>query len=107
MSMMNTVIRLTIGKRILSVLVVSALVFLGLYIYFVSTSVINILVRKEIEQKIALVNSYMSDLEAGYLTRKNEITLEYAYAQGFSNVTDKHFATRVGSPSNGLTLNRE
>ena len=107
MTWTKTATKLTIGKRILSVLVLCVVISLGLYVYFVSTSIINILVRKEIENKITAVSSRMSDLEAEYLVRKNEITLEYAYTQGFANVTSKQFAVRVGTEVNELTFNRE
>jgi hypothetical protein len=103
----STATRLIIGKRILSVLILAVLLCAGLYGYFVSTSVINILVRKEIEKKMVTLNSKVSDLEAEYLARKNELTLDYAYTRGFSTIKSKHFAVRVSSDAHGLSLNRE
>lgn len=59
--------------------------------------------RKEVEQNTTTVESRISTLEAQYLALKNEITLEYAYIQGFVDVSGKDYAVR-SDLTRGITL---
>lgn len=71
-----------------------AFVLLALYGYFVGKSIINVVVREEVEIHIAEVNSRISDLESSYIAKKNAINLDFAYAQGFKAVGEKTFVNR-------------
>lgn len=55
----------------------------GLYVYFVSASVVHVIVHKEVDREIATLNSHISELETQYLAAKDAITREDAYARGF------------------------
>lgn len=92
------------GKKIFSLLIFLLSSLLLLYGYFISASIVNVLVREEVERDIADVSSHVSQLESQYLVQKNKITLEYAYTQGFSNITNKQFTARA-SLIGGLSLN--
>ena len=74
--------------------------------FFISSSIINGLVREETEQEIALANSHLSELEFEYLTKKNTITLEMARDMGFTAIIDKSFVTRKSLLGKGLTFNQ-
>jgi hypothetical protein len=92
-----------IGKRIFNILSAFFVMLLVLYGYFVSVSILNVVVREETERAIVALDSRIGDLEAEYLRKKNAITLEYAYQVGFHTVTEKEFVTRT-SLARGLTL---
>lgn len=69
-------------------LAVFALCF-GLYVYFVSASVVHVIVHKEVDREIATLNSHISELETQYLVAKENITLTDAYARGFTKQSAK------------------
>lgn len=98
----SSIERIKLGQKIFRILVCTLFLFILLYGYFVSTSIINVLVRKEVEQSITDVNSRLSELETHYLVLKNQITLEYAYTRGFVDITDKQFTVRAAAA--GLSL---
>ena len=54
------------------------------YVYFVSASVVHVIVRKETDREIASVSSHISDLETRYIEAKEEFDAERIIAQGFT-----------------------
>ncbi len=98
---------IALQKRIFWSLVVAVLCLFGLYGYFVSKSVTNVLLREEVEENIVLVNSEISRLEFVYLEEKNKITLNYAYERGFHDIEEKEFVARKSVLGQQLTLNNE
>lgn len=107
MTRLQTLSWTDIWKRTFNFLLFCCLTFILLYGYFVSASIVNVLVRKEIEQDITALHSHIGELEAAYLVQKNQITLSYAHAQGFSNISEKQFAIRRDGIASGLTVNSE
>ena len=93
-------------KRIVISLLTLIALLVGMYIFFVSSSIVNALVREEIEQKITATYSHMSDLESKYLAQQNTITLQLAYELGFSDIKNKTFVTRTSLVGKELTLNQ-
>ena len=49
----------------------------------------------------------MSGLEFDYITRKESIDIEYAYALGFTDISKKQYVTRKSLLSQGLSINDE
>ena len=96
-----------VQKRIFYGLLVLLLVLFGLYGYFVSKSITNVLLREETEQDILAVNSDISELEFKYLDQKNMINLDLAYEWGFSDISDKTFVTRASVFTERLTVSNE
>ena len=96
-----------IERRLVRLLTTLLVVFAILYGYFVSASIVNVLVRQEIKEEIAILNSTMSGLEFDYITRKDSINIEYAYALGFTDINKKQFVTRKSLLSQGLSINDE
>lgn len=94
-------------SRIFWSLIIFILILVGLYSYFVSKSIVNIIVRKDIEQELLAVGSRLSSLEFEYLSKKEAINLDLAYTLGFSDVKDKNFVTRKSLLGKRLTLNNE
>ena len=75
----------------------------GLYIYFISMSVMNVVLREEMLLEITAAHSNVGEMEAVYLTKKNAIDAQYATTLGFQPIEKKHFVTRGAGT---LTLNR-
>ena len=93
-------------KRILVSLIVLIAFLAGMYGFLLSSSVVNVLIREETEQKIMVMYSNMSDIESKYLTQKNHITLSLAYKLGFTDIQNKTFVTRASLLRKGLTFNQ-
>ena len=93
-------------RRAFASLFSAIIILVGLYGFFVSTSIINVLVREEIRQSIADLHSEISGLESNYLELKNSITLALAYDLGFTNTVKKTFVTRKTLSRKGLTFNQ-
>jgi hypothetical protein len=53
------------------------------YAYFVNGTIQNIVEAKDMRVKISALTSSIGNLEASYLEKKGEITLEYAHSKGF------------------------
>ena len=96
-----------IEKKLFLILAVSFFFSLGLYGYFVGKSIINIVVREEIEFQIAEVNSTLSGVELEYLSQKDTINLLFAKEQGFKSVSKKSFVNRSILVGRSLSQNNE
>lgn len=84
-----------IQQRVIALLVLFAVVLVMLYTYFVGTAVVHAVVRKEVQQDIAEVNSRIAELEVSYLQQKNSVTHELAAEMGFSSVAQKDYVERA------------
>lgn len=80
------------------------MILAGLYVYFVGKSIVNVVVREEVELQIADVNSRLSELELTYITQKDAITMRLAEARGFHSVKEKTFVSR-GTLGQSLSRN--
>ncbi len=79
------------------------LILFGLYIYFISASVVHVIARKEVDQAIIRVNSHIGELESTYITAKQAIAPETIAAYGFvSASTSKIYVQKA--PSNLVLL---
>ena len=89
----------------LSFILVWALTFIMAvtYAYFVNQTVMNIVERKNVENQIATLESDVSNLEFDFIAQKNTINLEFAYSQGFEDILDTRYITRLDN-GNRLTL---
>jgi len=69
-------------------------VLLGLYLYFVSTSVINVLMREEYAASISKLHSEISIIETQYVNQRVSINMALAEELGFHEVKNSHFVIR-------------
>lgn len=99
----NTAI-LSLKRRIFWVLVVSIAALLFLYGYFVSYSIVNVVLREEVEQELTQVTTRLSDLEFQYLSKRDTINIALAYSLGFQDISQKQFIYRRSLLSQNLTL---
>jgi len=65
------------------------------YIYFVSASVVHVVMRKEINQEIASLSSYVSRLESKYIDSQHKVSNDIASMDGFVEVNEKIFIDRT------------
>lgn len=72
------------------------------YMYFLSLSVVHVVMRKEVLEEINQLRSEIAFLESSYIEANHVISQKVATADGFSAVKDKVFITSGGEE--GLTL---
>lgn len=77
------------GKKFKLILIVMILAMVGTYVYLVKSSVFAVAERRDNEEKISQLEADVSTLEADYLTRADDITLELAKSLGFLDATGK------------------
>lgn len=65
------------------------------YMYFLCLSVVNVVMRQEIDSEIARVGNEIGVLETRYIEAQSRITKEEALARGFSVVEDKVYVSRT------------
>ena len=90
-------------ERLFWLFVAGIAVVFALYIYCISLSISNVVLREEMQLELAATNSRIGELESEYLTKKYAIDMQYAQSLGFVPLASKHFAVREGS---NLTLNQ-
>jgi len=81
-------------KRVLTALVVLVFILVGFYGYFISKSIVNVIVREEINNDVVVVSSAISELEFEYIAHKNTINKEFANKAGFTKLASKRFVAR-------------
>ena len=70
-------------------------VLLASYVTLIGVSVKNVVLRKEMETKVALLRADIAEMEQEYLTRVSDITLARADGMGLGSVASKSFAERT------------
>lgn len=70
-------------KRLFFMALSTLFIFFGMYVYFVSASVVQVIARKEVEREIVKVNSHIGDLESDYINAKKAITADTLARHGF------------------------
>ncbi len=86
-------LRVSLRTLLFSIYSLSALlvVCVAVYIFFIFNSVVNASVAERLEQSIQTLSTEVSSLEFAYISKRNDITLEYARAKGFHAVAQAHF----------------
>lgn len=76
-----------------------ALLIVGIagYMYFVSASVVHVVVRKEIDREIASFGSNVSQLESQYIEAQHLVSNDIATQHGFVRTTDTIYIDRTAS----------
>ncbi|MBU1557556.1 hypothetical protein KKC45_01185, partial [Patescibacteria group bacterium] len=93
-------------KKIFWIVVVLLFLLAMSYAFFVNKTILNIVERENLEEKIVVLNSQISELESDCMTLKNNITIDYAYLSGFYDVNNIKFASRK-LPSQGISLRKD
>lgn len=66
------------------------------YIYFVSASVADVVVRKEVDAQITAIGTKLSQLEAEYIEMQHSLSADIATHRGFVAVDEKVFIQAGG-----------
>lgn len=81
-------------------LIIGVFLSVFLYVYFISTSIVNIVQRKDIETKTQMLSSRVGELESKYFSLSKNVTLSYARSIGFVEPKDVSFV-----PTKSFALN--
>jgi hypothetical protein len=65
------------------------------YMYFLSLSVVHVVMRKEASQEISQLRSDIAHLEATYIEAKHQISARVANLDGFNQNQDKIFISKA------------
>lgn len=76
-------------NKIKFVFILMILVSITTYVYLVKSSVFAVAERRDNEEKISQLEADISILEADYMARTSNITLELAKSLGFIDATGK------------------
>lgn len=98
---------LSVQKRLFTVLLFSTIALIVLYGFFVSKSIVNVLIRGEVLNAMATIHSTTGDLESQYIVLKNAIDVEFAYTLGFTDIDEKIFVARKSPLGKSLSVNDE
>ncbi len=81
-------------KMLFFVLASILIVIFGFYAYLVNKTIMNVVARGKVEQNISSLSSSIGDLEFKYMTIRNGITIDLAYAKGFLDAEPTQFISR-------------
>ena len=73
-----------------------------LYMYFLSMSVVHVVLRKEINRSVSETSSQIASLEASYIASQHKVSDKIAALNTFTETSNKIFVTR-GSNAPVLT----
>lgn len=95
----------TIDTQKLAVLCVGSLILVlfALYIYFVSASVLHVVMRQEVEQHSAALKSEIAQLEAQYIHAQHAVSEQVASLEGYVATEQKVFIDRNTAPTVALS----
>lgn len=65
-----------------------------LYIYFLSASVVHVVMRKEVDKEIAHLGSTLSELETEFIEAQHSVSEDIASLKGFKHTDHKIFIDR-------------
>lgn len=78
-----------------SVLASALVVLVVAYMYFLSMSVVHVVMRKELHQSARQIESEISSLEAKYIEAQHAVSEKIASAEVLSETNEKIFVSRV------------
>ena len=68
-----------------------------LYMYFVSTAIVHVVMRKEMDRDIRNLQTQIAALETTYINAQHAVSADIAALQGFTKTPDKIFLDRTPS----------
>jgi len=87
--------KIHIEKTIFMALTCACLVLFALYMYFVSASVVHVVMRTETSQEITKLSSEISLLEGEYIEAQHRVSSDIASLQGYQKTDAKIFINRT------------
>jgi ABC-type uncharacterized transport system fused permease/ATPase subunit len=95
--LMNRVTTRTIHieKAVFMSLASLTMMLFALYIYFISASVVHVVMRTEIDQEITKLASDISELEGKYIEAQHRVSSDIASLQGYTQTQAKVFIDKT------------
>lgn len=99
---MNAIITITrieyrLERLLLAALALALVGLAGLYFYFLSASVIHVVMTEELSERINQVQGEIASLEAAYMDKQHAISLEVVERRGYIASSQKVFIDRSES----------
>jgi hypothetical protein len=95
--MTEKVLQLNNEKTIFWSLIAGLFLSICFYMYFINATVHNVVARQNLEAEASTLTLAIGNKEFKYITERNNVTLQVAYAMGFKDVTAKTFITKDSS----------
>jgi hypothetical protein len=84
----------TIEKQVCISLFVLCLLLFSMYIYFISASIVHVVIRTETMQEMKKVSSEISLLEGRFIAAQHKVSSDIASLQGYTVTSKKIFIDR-------------
>jgi hypothetical protein len=81
-------------KTIFWSLIGAFFLFAGLYVYFINTTIHNVVAKQNLETEASQLNLAIGRQEFQYIQMRNNVTLGLAYSLGFEDVQNKTFISK-------------
>lgn len=65
------------------------------YVYFVSASVVHVVIRTEVSQEVTKIASEISELEGEYIEAQHRVSSDIASLQGYTETKEKIFINKT------------
>lgn len=86
-------------KTIITALLIGVLLLSVVYVLFVRSAVMNVVMREKTEAEITRLVAHIGELEFDYIEQKNNVTIDLAYEMGYSDITDTSYVSRKSAVS--------
>ena len=83
----------TVQRAVIAAVSLTVLLFVA-YVYFVSSSITQVVIRKEISRDMVHLNTEIAALEAKYIDAQHQVSQTIASLDGFTPVENKIFIDR-------------
>lgn len=80
---LNTMMRYR--EKIFAFLAIAIVILASSYVFFIHSTIVNVVEREKILKGIRDKSTSVSTLESTYFTEKNKINIELAHAKGFQD----------------------
>jgi hypothetical protein len=92
--MTEAILQLNREKTIFRILIGTLILCAGLYIYFINTTVHNVVARQNLENEASQLTLSIGSKEFQYITKRNSVTLTLAYSMGFQDSEVKTYISK-------------
>lgn len=86
--------KLYTDKRAFMLLSCTCVLLCTMYMYFVSASIVHVVLRTEVGSDITLLSSEISELEGKYIEVQHKVSSDIASLQGYQKTGSKIFIDR-------------
>ena len=93
--MVEKVLQLNRERIIFWTLSTILLFSLGFYMYFIQTTIHNVVIRQNSESEISKMTLSLGTKEFEYISKSNAITLQLAYSFGFKEAQVKNYISQI------------